>query len=992
MKKFYAILKGVFAVMMASTLLMTSCNPYTPHETPDEFKGLNELMSKLEEYVEDEMATFATLINDQTVVTEATSNPDGSWTLLLASEESTVVTPKSVAAAIDANGRLSVKEANGEYYWAIMENGKVTPVTDNGGNMVAVAGNTPEFRINSSNKLEFSVGDSNWFPVPSAVDGSKLSCFTHIVTDVEDTKDAVLVSLASGDTIIVKKAQSADFGVKAGKTYFKAGESIAIGLIVENVSELVVLSTPKGWNAVIEDKVITITAPSANKLTSGEADLEGVVTIQATDSEGNNLVGKIAVSASEQTLKITIKDENITIEHSYKDAEGNTIPFYYGMTLRSEFSTDAVAEMCSSKEQGGYCQSNENSVSVSATELYNQIYNNSKIPAGNDYVVWAIVDNTTLSGDDVVYTLYAPKFVAMNTLKVAFNEIEISVRAGGYDSYQVGLIEASSEASALESLQSNLDYFNMGWGDLGTTIDNLDYVGSISKFYANYEMSVAPNSGYMAFVLPITKGRDVADYKLDDIEYLFVKSANLAEGGQSVVSATANATLNSIEATVSASAGTSMIYYFFFRNGSESNYSTDADIINYMMQMCPDYGSIIYGESGTVSAQSLTSGASVTLCAFAVDKSGKYGELYREQFTTKELSFNDSMVITIDESASRVSINSVSVKFDVTGGTPAKYIYAAVSVDSWMYGDLSEASSAANYLVLNTDSYGVWSSEASEVVNNTLTVGELETGVEHIFAMIAVDADGAPSQAALFSFTPNIPTYSIVRNSDARWEATKPAYTIDRMYDADYGTMTYSFTVTPSEGSILCWAALADTEYIPVGQAAKVGIDKMLLATANDLMYGGSVEFDGEYTSPYIPSYSSNVYFHLIWMDADGNIYQAIEERALPTLVQQSDARWSATQPTITCTADTDAKSVAFTVTPGENTKKMWVYFYPETNYYDAEVFANSIMNGMPGAVECTEEYSTTVSVGAGASDAAIYVAWEDNDGNLYMYKSQKCF
>lgn len=992
MKKFYAILKGVFAVMMASTLLMTSCNPDTPDETPDEIKGLNELMSKLEECVEDEMATFATLINDQTVVTEATSNPDGSWTLLLASEESAVVTPKSVAAAIDANGRLSVKESNGEYYWAIMENGKVTPVTDNGGNMVAVEGNTPEFRINSSNKLEFSVGDSNWFPVPSAVDGSKLSCFTHIVTDVEDTKDAVLVSLASGDTVIVKKAQSADFGVKAGKTYFKTGESIAIGLIVENVSELVVLSTPKGWNAVIEDKVITITAPSADKLTSGEADLEGVVTIQATDSEGNNLVGKIAVSASEQTLKITIEDENVTIEHSYKDAEGNTIPFYYGMTLRSEFSTDSVAEMCSNKENRIYCQSNESSVSVSATELYNQIYNNSKIPAGNDYVVWAIVDNTTLSGDDVVYTLYAPKFVAMNTLKVLFNEIEISVRAGGYDSYQVGLIEASSEESALESLQSNLDYFNRGWGDLGTTIDNLDYVGSISKFYANYETSVAPNSGYMAFVLPMTKGRDVADYKLDDIEYLFVKSAKLAEGGQSVVSATANATLNSIEATVTASVGTSMIYYFFFRNGSESDYSTDADIINYMMQMCPDYGSIIYGESGTVSAQSLTSGASVTLCAFAVDKSGKYGELYREQFTTKELSFNDSMVITIDESASRASISSVSVKFDVTGGTPAKYIYAAVSVDSWMYGDLSEASSAANYLVLNTDSYGVWSCEASEVVNNTLTVGELETGVEHIFAMIAVDANGAPSQAALFSFTPNIPTYSIVRNSDARWEATKPSYTIDRMYDVDYGTMTYSFTVTPSEGSIICWAALADTEYIPVGQAAKVGIDKMLLATANDLMYGGSVEFDGEYTSPYIPSYSSNVYFHLIWMDADGNIYQAVEERALPTLVQQSDARWSATQPTIICTADTDAKSVAFTVTPGENTKKMWVYFSSDDNYYDAEVFANSIISGMPGAVECTEEYSTTVSVGAGANDAAVYVAWEDNDGNLYMYKSQKCF
>ena len=127
-------------------------------------------------------------------------------------------------------------------------------------------------------------------------------------------------------------------------------------------------------------------------------------------------------------------------------------------------------------------------------------------------------------------------------------------------------------------------------------------------------------------------------------------------------------------------------------------------------------------------------------------------------------------------------------------------------------------------------------------------------------------------------------------------------------------------------------------------------------------------------------------------MDADGNIYQAAEERALPTLVQQSDARWSATQPTITCTADTDAKSVAFTVTPGENTKKMWVYFSPDDNYYDAEVFANSIISGMPGAVECTEEYSTTVSVGAGASDAAIYVAWEDNDGNLYMFKKQQCF
>lgn len=1006
MKHLYSTLKSIFAVLIASTVLMTSCK-YDDSDLRSEIKNIYDLISQLEDRIDSEVATLTTLINSTTTIADATLNEDGSWTLLLSSGEAVVVNPKTIADAYDADGCITVKEVEGVYYWAIIANGDAILLTDNNGNKVTVVDNTPTFRANNSGKLEFSVDGNNWYLIPE-VEGTDAPDFSYIITNVVDSDEAVLIYLASGDVITVKKALEIDFGVAAGKTYVKAGESVTIGIIAENISDLTVISKPEGWRTSLTGKELTITAPTEDKISDGSADGEGVIKIHATAADGKCMVGKLVVSTSKTALIIAVKGDNVTISHNFMDAYGENMTLYFGIEPRSEFSADAIAEAFNSQKTPAFVQTSSNNVETTVKEIYNSVHNPDsmtmeEVPSGTDYVIWAVIKGEdqyypqyipyVFSGDEFVYAIYTPPYVDMQTTKVSFNTIDVAIKAGGYDSYQIGTItNVANEAEALDMLQNRWDGFYRGWGDLGNTVSTLNYTGSITSFDSsnNYDTNITPNSGYLAFVLPITDGRAISDYEFSEVQYLFAKSDAITDGGASVITATAEVNFTDVVANLTASEGSIMIYAKFFKADELAKLNNDQAIIAAITEYCTEYNTVSYDNETTVYSPSLKSGEVVTLCAFAVDEDGKRGKLYREEYKTKELESNTSMVITIDESATKVNISSIDVKFSVSGDTPVRYVYTAVDKIGWAINNYEDASSAANYLVLNSSAYGIESIDASDVTNNTITISGLETNTEYRFAMIALDANGAHSLAALYDFTPTLPKYTIVRNSDSRWAATKPSYSINKWYDEDYGAITYSFTVTPTAEAVKCWATITDTEYMPVGVGAMVGIDNLLLATSKDFAYGGSVEFSGEFTSDAVRSYSCAVYFHLTWTDAEGNFYQAVEECVLPTLVAQNDTKWQTTQPTITCDSDADSLVVNYTVTPGENTKKMWVAFIPSINYTQLDYYTHAMVLGIDGSIECSGEYSAQNI--ADNTEASIYVTWEDNDGNLYMLKKQACF
>ena len=315
MKNFYAILKGVFATLVATSILFVSCTePYDDTAIRQEIADLYEKVSKLEEKLDNEVAALKSLIDSKSVVASATKNNDGSWDILLTSGEKITVYPEYKPAAEVNNGCVTVVLQDGVYYWAQIVDGAAVAITDGAGNKVPVTHNAaPEFRVNpTTGDVELSVdGGNTWVVVEKkAEEDTDAACIFIGVVDGENSVD---FTLASGEVISVPKAETIDFGVQAGKTFVTPGESVAVALKADNIDDLTVIAKPEGWKATISGKTLTVTAPTQEKIDAGEAELEGAVKIHAAGGDGKCMVGKLVVSASAKSVIVEIAGEEVTI-------------------------------------------------------------------------------------------------------------------------------------------------------------------------------------------------------------------------------------------------------------------------------------------------------------------------------------------------------------------------------------------------------------------------------------------------------------------------------------------------------------------------------------------------------------------------------------------------------------------------------------------------------------------------------------------------------
>ena len=315
MKNFYAILKGVFATLVATSILFVSCTePYDDTTIRQEIADLYEKVSKLEEKLDNEVAALKSLIDSKSVVASATKNNDGSWDILLTSGEKITVYPEYKPAAEVNNGCVTVVLQDGVYYWAQIVDGAAVAITDGAGNKVPVTHNAaPEFRVNpATGDVELSVdGGNTWVVVEKkAEEDTDAACIFIGVVDGENSVD---FTLASGEVISVPKAETIDFGVQAGKTFVAPGESVSVALKAENINDLTVIAKPEGWKATISGKTLTVVAPTQEKIDAGEAELEGAVKIHAAGGDGKCMVGKLVVSASAKSVIVEIAGEEVTI-------------------------------------------------------------------------------------------------------------------------------------------------------------------------------------------------------------------------------------------------------------------------------------------------------------------------------------------------------------------------------------------------------------------------------------------------------------------------------------------------------------------------------------------------------------------------------------------------------------------------------------------------------------------------------------------------------
>ena len=1014
MRNFYAKFKGVVGTLVVASMLFASCAvEYDDTALRQEIADLYEKVSKLEDRLDEEVATLKTLIDSKTVVASATKNQDGSWDILLTSGEKITVYPKYVpeAQAPEVNeGCITVVKEGDVYYWAQIVDGKAVAIVDAAGNKVPVAHPqqdmpeqhpAPQLQVNpTTGDVELSVdGGKTWVVVEKAEQEAEEPVSTCIFTGVVDGETSIDFLLASGEVISVPKAETINFGVQAGKTFVTPGESVEVALKVENIDDLTVIAKPEGWKATISGKTLTVTAPAQEKIDAGEAELEGLVKIHAAGGDGKCMVGKLAVSASTATIVIEIAGDNLTIYNNAVNSWGDIAPAYYGLMPLSEFSAaDIAAGMNDYTVNMMYTY--EPQTTVSLKELYNMMQGNYDptsyvdIPTGQSYVVWAISEGEgtwmapyVYTESDVLFSIFTPAFLNVEATKVTFNAVELTAEAGGYSGYIVGVIGAANADEAKMQLENSFGYWQMDWGSFGEEITELNFSGSIDQFPGAYVYGVYPNTTYLVYVLPLIEGKANADYLVTDIKTYAYTTNNIEAGGSATLTFEAlETTYTNIEVAMKGSENTSMIYSWFATAEELAEYKDDESLFNFVLQYNTTYNTMFVGSETSAYISSLDPGATATLCAFAVDSEGKYGSLYKQEFKTNALTYNETMKVVIDAAASKVDITSANIKVAVDGGTAVSYRYLCVGKTSYNW---KGEETAESQLALDTN-WNVKTVAAADLVDGCINVTDLTTGTEYAFAVIAVDEAGTPSRASYYYFTPTLPEYPIIRATNEAYAAMKPAVEVVPAWDSYYGRFDVNVTITPAAGTAKYWVAVWDNESaVGPDSPAKDVIDQLLLKEG--AYYGSIAGTEAGTLTPndrYGHTYDVNAVVYIAWMDEAGNYYEAIQTPVFTApYVASTEASWTASEPTVTAelvAGEDGLKTLTYTVTPGAGATEMYILAVPQRFYYDDDTLTYALTLHQD-AVKATAEYSGTL---AGVpEEATVAVSWKDAAGNLYQVK-----
>lgn len=194
-------------------------------------------------------------------------------------------------------------EQDGNYYWVVYYDGQEEPtyLLDKDGNRIKANGTdavAPQVKIDSETKhwLVSTDGGKTWKDTGVVAEGKDGDAYFQNVT-VDDSY--VTFTLMNG-TEISLPVMGQGFVFNVGRTDVKLPYSgkAEIEVTMKNVADTF-LSTVYGWDAVLTDNLLTITAPTAQMT---DAKLEGVVSIIAFNANGLSKIAKVAVSIGADTV------------------------------------------------------------------------------------------------------------------------------------------------------------------------------------------------------------------------------------------------------------------------------------------------------------------------------------------------------------------------------------------------------------------------------------------------------------------------------------------------------------------------------------------------------------------------------------------------------------------------------------------------------------------------------------------------------------------
>ena len=275
-------------ILVLSGIFLFSCE-YDDSYLRDEIGKIKDELSQLKDQTSS-LKTVVDALNEGKVITRTEPLADNKGYKVTFNDGTSIEILNGVEAPV-----IGVKEEDGVYYWTITTDGLTDFLTDNKGNNLPVTGNAPELSIDAEGYWTMNnerIKDANGKDVKAQGD----SFFTEIVED----DNTVTFVMADGKAIVIPKSGGTYLSfdnpnnepfflfkpgvrkdLKFPATYkFYSLKDLQFSLA--NVTDLEIVSKPKGWTADIHlpNRAVNVLAPSTTDFGIGE------IKIQGLDSKG----------------------------------------------------------------------------------------------------------------------------------------------------------------------------------------------------------------------------------------------------------------------------------------------------------------------------------------------------------------------------------------------------------------------------------------------------------------------------------------------------------------------------------------------------------------------------------------------------------------------------------------------------------------------------------------------------------------------------------
>ena len=606
----------------------------------------------------------------------------GNWVLTLA-DGSEVALSKPLS-NVENSGLVTVVKVDGVDCWAtVAADGTVTSL----GVPVGHPDYVIAFQVTEDGKLTYTVNGGE--PVETGVTTADLSGQKYLINSVKVSEDGKSVSITIGEAeyVLPVYAPVPTVQIKAGKQFFKNGESKSVEIGIENVSNLAVMNQPYGWKASVKGSKLTVTAPSEANVdaeTSGVVVLHGDANGQCMTAALNVAVGAGMELTIDATGLITIYNPIVTAQTDYW---GEVVGMGFGNAAIGVMTVDAFNSFSSMQELYTAVQSDYDGAYGASAYLENIKYNlelggeydaetytvdtlsftiaqfgactwpSLEPVKGEKYVVWAVPqDSETALYDDAVFAYYEPVLVEP-VETITYNEISLSLSLYGTDMVYAGMLPASmfDDEMAAEQWPNGFDsYMELGYGmggpwkqfqqygfeSIGQPVAN---GGTVSVAELNYG-SLLPDTKYYVWLMPKKGAKAPAeyDYAADFKPYVFeYTTANIVGGGKAAELTLSNKTdYSSITVDVTVPEGTTATYKFYSTGGTDEFENEQALVKDIL-----EYGKEVAG--GVAKESYLSDGKTMTLVVVTVDADGKYA-IAQEAFSTLSYPVVKTITVSVD--------------------------------------------------------------------------------------------------------------------------------------------------------------------------------------------------------------------------------------------------------------------------------------------------------------------------------------------------------